>query len=763
MNKKVISLFLYLILAILFFPSINANPLNKLIESYDFDFNNGDINILSYSDYMLDLDSDGTNDTLFINFTANMSSSADYYAVVSVDYGSGIVENETYLSITPNIPVSASFSTAKLVGNKWNYSVELLDENKSLDFMRYAEETGYYEKYEAGDDVYSVSDSQVSSLLRLTLGLNVSLSKTANVSVTLSYDGNTISKKKEVSLTTPTHSVEIDFDNETIKSTHWNNPFVIEKVSIGNKVIDIDENTSSYDYEDFAETSYIKDYASTVKDYDSDNLSDVLEINFTVNIKETGTYNISYDLYDEYDNYVTSLTTEKSFGSTGIQAFQTLVNGSRIYSKSIDGPYLLSFAKLSGEGITYDVAREPYSTETYYFSDFERPPQPDLVINMSVTYSPATHISGVVLNLTNIGEVQAVNVWIDLFDNGSYQYQNFSSILNTSTPQVYYIEIQNTTNDTLITAIADFYGYVDESDESNNIVSNVKTLGTALQANSLTRISATGTESIFEFTYSNPGATTLTDVSWGLATGDGSIWNNSILHNFSTNEEVTTIFDYNYSSEANYTVIVNITAQTLSDWKSYSLSAGEVLLQALSELYNYRFTKVFSFIIENTGFSNKTSLDWNINTGQNSISSTSQYSLNPNENITVIVEDNYTAYGHYEATAKAIEGGTEDSKTINTQVQPVNLTALTEIKSSGSEKTFYFEILNYWDANPSIFNWTIDTGIDNIKPETKVNLSETEAVSVIIEYNYSSSGSYVANATAFNGTGIDYAEKQITI
>ena len=463
---------LYLLAIIVVIPLISAASLDNLIESYDFDFDNGDINVLSFSEYMRDLNSDGANDTLFVNITANLSSPALYYLLVTLDYGDGFIENATYSTITPNIPVSASFSTAKLSGNKWNYSVQFLDENKSLDFMRYKQGTSYYGSYEAGNSLISVSDVKEGSRLKISLYLNVSLNETKNVTVFLKYNDSFISSTTQAALTSPTENVDVYFDNETMKATHRVGTFNIDKVDIGDKVIDTDQNTSGYDYESFAQTSYIRAYSSQAKDYDSDDLNDVLEINFTVNIKQTGTYNLSYELYDQYDNYVTSMNTQKTFSTTGNQTFQTLVNGTRIYSKALDGQYLMSYAKLAIGNVTYDFVREPYLTDLLYFSEFERPPQPDLYIDMNVTFHPATGISEVVVNVTNFGEAPAVNAWIDIFDNSTYEAQNFTYMLNASDNIKFNFEIQNTTNSTIITAIADFYNYIDESDESNNIASN---------------------------------------------------------------------------------------------------------------------------------------------------------------------------------------------------------------------------------------------------------------------------------------------------
>ena len=106
------------------------------------------------------------------------------------------------------------------------------------------------------------------------------------LTVTLAYNSSTISKTEEKTLSSGVQVVSIDFDNETIKRTHYNSNFTIDTVVVGNKIFDFDQNTSIYDYEDFANISYIKTIADGRIDSDSNNLSEFLEINFTVEVKE---------------------------------------------------------------------------------------------------------------------------------------------------------------------------------------------------------------------------------------------------------------------------------------------------------------------------------------------------------------------------------------------------------------------------------------------------------------------------------------------
>ena len=52
--------------------------IQELIDSYDYDFNNETINVTSESDYMIDGDSDETDDTLIINLTTDAATEGTF-------------------------------------------------------------------------------------------------------------------------------------------------------------------------------------------------------------------------------------------------------------------------------------------------------------------------------------------------------------------------------------------------------------------------------------------------------------------------------------------------------------------------------------------------------------------------------------------------------------------------------------------------------------------------------------------------------------
>jgi hypothetical protein len=233
-------------------------------------------------------------------------------------------------------------------------------------------------------------------------------------------------------------------------------------VKIGDKLIDPDYSTSIYNYQDFAKTSYIQSISSLEIENNSNNLTDALRFNFTLEIKSADTYTIEAALYDEDDNYITTLNKSESL-STGTQNVIIDVDGKDIYSTYYNGELVLSYAKLSSKDIIY----EAHTTDTIYYSDFERPDLPDLELDINVDYNSGT--SNVTIKLTNKGTAPAFNILADIFDNSTFENQSALSYLDIGESQIYNYIITGTTNDTIVTAIADFDNYVDESINSSII------------------------------------------------------------------------------------------------------------------------------------------------------------------------------------------------------------------------------------------------------------------------------------------------------
>src|SRR3989339_497886 len=269
----------------------------------------------------------------------------------------------------------------------------------------------------------------------------------------------------EESLNVGLNYIILDLDNETIKNTHYNGVYNITSVSVGEKIIVLNLTTSVYDHEDFAKTSYFKDYNSSFVDLDSNNLTDYIEFNFTVDIKENGNYLIEAMIYDLYQGYVSTITKNQSL-NVGEENVIINLNGSEIYSSKLNGPYKISVARLILESDLIDSEFNSYTTNESSYSDFERPPMPDLEISMTSSFDGVNNKINVTIE--NIGEIPAFNIFIDVFDNSNFEAKNFYSVLNAGESHIFYF-ITNGTNESIFIGIVDFDNYIDEENESNNL------------------------------------------------------------------------------------------------------------------------------------------------------------------------------------------------------------------------------------------------------------------------------------------------------
>ncbi|MEK6869836.1 MAG: hypothetical protein AABX74_06375, partial [Nanoarchaeota archaeon] len=320
-------IFILIFISILLIPAASA-AIQGLINSYNYGFYNGTINVTFQNDYMTDKNSNNKNDTLIINITTDAASGTYKFVVEIIDENKVLINNTEKTITASDSSASINFPSELLTGQKFNYSIRINDNDNNLVFRKFNIESQIYKNYEAGTNITKITDENANNnFIRVNLTIGSNAAKTANITAALAYNSSSISKTEEKILINGLQIISIDFDNETIKSTHYTGNFTVDAVIVGNKVFDFNQNTSIYNYEDFAKTSYIKSIADGKIDSNNNNLSEFLEINFTVVIKNTADYTITYDLYDQFNNFAANFS-KTQFLNAGTQNVQTLVNGS---------------------------------------------------------------------------------------------------------------------------------------------------------------------------------------------------------------------------------------------------------------------------------------------------------------------------------------------------------------------------------------------------------------------------------------------------
>ena len=744
--------------------------IDGLIDSFNYSYSNSSIDITAYQDYMKDVNGNGANDTLVLNFTASVSADGQFTFIASlIDNGTLHINSTTKIVTSSDNAAQVNFPTEFLTDKKFNYTLEILNVDNNLVFRTNKIETNHYNAYEAGLTLLSLADQNVdNSYLEITVQLNSSKAFTANITVALSYNSSSIAATEEKPISTGVNSYTIKVDNETIKSTHYASNFTINSVVVENKVFNTDRNTSIHNFEDYAKTSYIKAAKDGRVDSDANDLSEFLEINFTVVSKDTGTYTLAYDLYDEFGNFVANISKTQSL-EVGNNTIKTLINGSDIYKTKINGPYLVSFAALSVGNDTKDVLLNAHLTNETFYADFERPPLPDLAISLDFHFNETTNVTNLTITLSNNGTAPAFNVFLDVFDNTTYGNNRSLPFMDAGETATYQLNMTDSSNATLYTIIADFDNLVDETNESNNIAQNVEEQVTvvSLAIDSITELYSNSTLKIFEFVTHNDGTTTVENISWQFDTGDNAVINSTQnISSLSAGERAFVYIAYNFSGGGTYMVKANATGLTASsNTLSASASVGDFLITSFTVFNPQNTAAVFSYAVKNN-LDQSFPLNWTLNTGESLLTNSSlSHSIAGNETVLGFIGHNYSDYGAYSVsfTARA-SGSLTDEEALTLMMKTLNVSQISILNQSGRASAFEIVIANSWENSLTGINWSFDTKDDLIVNATMLTaLQPAEELFLYIGHNFSATGTFNVNATARDGTLEDSLRAEVVV
>ena len=263
MKKKVIIAVLALALCINLGYSYGIS-MQELLSGYNFDLAEK-INATAYDDFMIDRDGNGANDTLIFGLTLNNSLSAGNYILSITLIDSFSISNESNRTLASGInSMNISFDSSLLLKNKFNYSIKVYNSSYSLKYRKDGIETKEYGNYEAGYSILNVSDRKIDSSLSMNITINSTKDTTSEMLVYLRYNSSVLSSRQNATLSSGINNILVNFDNESIKRTHFKGRFNISSLKIGDKPIKLDKSTDYYDYEDFAASSYISEISDNL-------------------------------------------------------------------------------------------------------------------------------------------------------------------------------------------------------------------------------------------------------------------------------------------------------------------------------------------------------------------------------------------------------------------------------------------------------------------------------------------------------------------
>ena len=361
-----------------------------------------------YSDYGIDIDSNGLYDYLVMGIEVNVTIAGNY-TLSGLLYdvnGNELVwaDNDTYLPIgdqTMKVHFdSKAIQNHGVNGPYYLKTLTLFDENyELLDYIVDAYTTSAYDYTDfqiliqptqfTGD--YSdygtdIDGDELYDYLTIDVGINVTTAGNYTVSGCL-YDvnGNEIVwAGNDTYLNIGNQTVEFNFDGKIIQNHGVNGPYYLKNITLSDenyKIVDyiLDAYaTSAYEYTDFQTlippTQFTGDYSDYGMDIDGDGLYDYLTIDVGVNVTSAGNYSISGGLYD-----ANAYEIVWSFNDTdlyvGIQTVKLNFDGKAIRKYDIDGPYYLKNLTLINENRELaDLIVDAYTTSEYDSVEFQIPP-----------------------------------------------------------------------------------------------------------------------------------------------------------------------------------------------------------------------------------------------------------------------------------------------------------------------------------------------------------------------------------------------------
>ncbi len=459
---KEVALFFMLVILI---PIANAISIKELIARYSFSASSPEVNIINYTDFMIDKNNNGINDTLIIEVTTN-SISGQFVFVINL-FDQYIITNQTNETLSEGTnKLNLTFNSNLLTQREFNYSIKVYNSTNNLKYRKDKIPTAIYPRYEQGFEISGTNDYRDENSLIVNITLNSSINGTFETTLFLHYNNSVAFIKENKSVADSLQDLIYRFDNETIKKTHYEGSFNIS-LRIGNKIFKSGP-TQFYDFKEFAASPYIFNFDDEGIDTDGDNKYNLLKITADAEIFRDNYYSIVLSLYDLFGSII-EIRNESLFLNAGHDILSFNFNGSRMHNKKLNGPFVIKHLKLYENNTLIDGINEAYVTKNYNFDDFDNPNLPDLKPFISVSDEFHYGINNITINVSfrNIGNKHAFNVQTEFFDNNSLSKSNNANILHINSKIFSQINMTNF-SDFEVTAIADLANFVEESDETNN-------------------------------------------------------------------------------------------------------------------------------------------------------------------------------------------------------------------------------------------------------------------------------------------------------
>ena len=172
-------------------------------------------------------------------------------------------------------------------------------------------------------------------------------------------------------LSVGSQTVALDFNGLAIHRNRLNGPYYLKYLSLSGSpqldfIKDAYTTTGTYSFSDFekADAGFSGVYSDHGDDTDSDGAYNTLTVDVELDVTVAGDYTLTGWLYS---------TNSAPLGS-GLQTIPLNFAGTSIYLHGVNGPYDLRYVTLHNQnGDLMDTLNYAYTTNTYSYTDFQRP------------------------------------------------------------------------------------------------------------------------------------------------------------------------------------------------------------------------------------------------------------------------------------------------------------------------------------------------------------------------------------------------------
>jgi hypothetical protein len=207
-----------------------------------------------------------------------------------------------------------------------------------------------------------------------------------------------------------------------------------------------------------------------------------------------------------------------------------------------------------------------------------------------------------------------------------------------------------------------------------------------------------------------------------------------------------------------YEVLVEVTDGNLSDWQYVTLRVVEqnLSVDSFEQVYTNNRSKVVEGVITNNFNGTASKVAWAANLNETTLTSQSNASLAVDEQMTVLLEYNYSSSGWKNVSLRAYDGARGLNDTFNNSIfiGPLRVTNLSATLN-GTQAILTFIIYTVEENALSGINWSLNTNQSMARASSLLNLSAYGSQQINVSYNYSDSGNYTATVLVWNNMNND--------